>query len=426
MTLFVDIQEFARIACLDGRLYGVITRCDTCEIFLNECARNHLLNALQSNQAIVEKLLGYNLTEKYHQEIQDWDGTSLIQTNWPGVEKISVKQIFEDIPGYGPFPISPYIQENLNLIDSGFGFCIAEVDQTLVQNPAHIIIRNDEGTVIETQAVNGYPRRDGGNWQIALGNQSIAPACAETLHAQSCKYMILDVTDHDCGDDSVLTPVYPGTDTPIPQAKPSEDIGGGLRRFWFAPWVLVDSGFYEEEVNLILGEFYKLLPEISFKCVSEVEALPTVYAVSGTNCTTNFSEISDISTDKTKFDLMNSRYGILQMQIKNTSFCQDNKAPFKIEFYYKTNPNSFDLTEYLELIKEAIAYLTAAELPNEVCGCKMETGFIATAQKAYTEIRINPVTGESIVNLEHGNLYGQLVFSEKIARVPVFQKRKTI
>lgn len=423
MNLFLNIQEFSRIACLDGRVYGVINTCDTCGLILNDCVRSHLITALESNQAIVERLLGYNLTVQYHEETHDWDGHSRIQTNWPGVETLNVKQQVSTILDYGPFPISPYVQENLVLNDSGSGYCVVEVSRTFVENPSHIIIRDDDGHVYATDNVDGYPRRDGENWLIALAGKPDAPACSATLHAQSCKYMYVDVEDHDCGEDGTLTPFYPSSFMPIPQIKPSQDVGNGVRRFWFTPWVLVDPAFYGEEINLEVGEFYKLLPEIEFKCVEEIEAMPVVTSFDLANCSTDeFDQLVPISTDDTQWDLLHEEYGITQMQLKNANFCRENKAPFKVKIFYKTNPVIFNVAQFVESIKVAIAYLTAAELPTEVCGCEIKTGFIATAQRAYTEIRINPITGESISNLRHGNLYGQLVFAEKLNLVPRFQR----
>lgn len=420
--LLLDIQEFSEIACLDGRVYGVISKCDTCGLTLNECVRSHLLTALESNQALLERYLGYNLTVHYHEETHDWDGVSRIQTDWPGVSAVNVKQQISTILDFGPFPISPYVQQNLVLSDSGFGYCVAELSREFVDNPSHITIRDENGVVYETDNVDGYPRRDGNNWLVAMKSRPTAPACVATLHAQSCKYMFVDVEDHDCGDDSTLTPVYPNSETPIPQIKPSEAVGVGLRRFWFSPWMLVDPAFYGEEINLEIGEFYKLLPEIEFKCVQEIEALPVVTAIDLTNCSDDFNEITAITTSDVRWDLLNQEYGITQFQIKNSTFCQNNKSPFKVKIFYKTDPEIFNVAQFVAAIKEALAYLTAAELPTEVCGCAIKTGFIATAQKAYTEIRVNPITGESIVNLKHGNLYGQLVYAEKLQRIPRYQR----
>lgn len=422
MPLFVDPQIFSRIACLDGRLYGVISKCDTCDLSLNECIRSHILSALASNQAIVERKLGYNLTERYHEEIQTWDGKSQIQTNWPGVEKVNVKQEIVAIDEFGPFPISPYVQENLTLSDSGNGYCVAEVSQSVLDNPSHLIIRNTSRHIYDTQEIDGYPRRSSGNWLIALVNRPEAPACDDIVHAQNCKYMYLDVDNIVCSANGYLAPFYPGTDIEIPQAKPSEIIAGNLRRFWFAPWVLVDPAFYGEEINLIAGEFHKLLPEIEIKCVREIEALPVVYAVECADCTDDFDELTTIQTGQTKLDLLHEKHGLLQLQIKDRDFCKSNNAPYKVKIFYKTSPTFFNIQDFLETIRESITYLTAAELPVEVCGCEIKTGFIATAQKAYTEIRINPVTGEAIQNLQHGNLYGQLVFTEKLGRVPRYQR----
>lgn len=422
MNLLLDIQEFSKLACLDGRVYGVVSRCDTCGLTLNECVRSHLVTALETNQALVERLLGYNLTEHYHEETHDWDGQSRIQTNWPGVEKLNVKQVVTSIADYGPFPILPFVQENLVLTDSGNGYCLAEVSQDFIENPSHMIIRDAAYRIYEMDQLDGYPRRVGNNWVVALAGTPEAPACAATLHAQSCKYMFVDVDEHDCGDDSTLTPVYPGTDNPIPQIKPSETLAGNLRRFWFSPWVLVDPAFYGEEINLEVGEFYKLLREIEFKCVQEIAALPVVTAMDFNDCSDDFDEIVTLTTSDTRHDLLEQQYGITQMQIINQTFCDNNSAPYKVKIFYKTNPAFFDVTQYLNGIKEAIAYLTAAELPMEVCGCEIKTGFIATAQRAYTQIRVNPVTGENVENLKHGNLYGQLVFAEKIKLVPRFQR----
>jgi hypothetical protein len=70
----------------------------------------------------------------------------------------------------------------------------------------------------------------------------------------------------------------------------------------------------------------------------------------------------------------------------------------------------------------AISHLVAAELPLSVCECEIKSGFIQMAQKPYSEVRVNPITGEMITNLKHGNLYGQLVYSEIIGRYAAFRR----
>lgn len=422
-ALYVDLLDFSQIACLDGRMFGVRTSCDTCEFEMNACVRNHAVHALISTQELAEEELGFNLTRRYHVEEIDWPGDAVIQTQWPGIAAIDVRQEFSSIDAFGPFAVSPYVEEDVLLADSGSGYCIATVDRTVVDNPSKITFRDDNGKVYPTQEIDGYPRRnEDGNWEIALGKTPAAPACETTLHAQHCHYMYVDTPITDECEDGTIVPVYPESNQIIPQARARQVVGENWR-WWFYAWSLVDAAFAAEEVNLQRGQFYKLLQEIEFKCVTEVEAFPVV-TWQKWDCETE----SWVHTEETltlDSEVENKKYGFILINTGDIDCAADKGRLIKVRYSYKTDPAVINRTGGLFSLREAIAYHAAATLPLSSCGCEIsetQRGFIPDAQKAYTDVRVNHISGETIYVLKFGNLYGQLVFGERLSQISPYEK----
>jgi hypothetical protein len=416
----VSLEMFSDIACLDGQAYGVSKACEDCGITMNWCLRRHMVRALVAAQSAAERAVGYNLTPRYHQQVISWDGRSRIRTTWPGVEVVSVQLEYTDLAG-GPYAISPYIESEINISEDD-GICIATADGTLVKNPNKVLVRNENHRLYPQFAAPGYPKKEDGNWLIALDEMLTPCNCELDFSVQHCEYMILEIANPAGCAEGTVVPVYPDSNQVIPQALPSQDIGGGMTRYWFNPWVLLDAAFAEEGADLLRAEFYKLLQEIEFKCVSEVELPPSV-VFQVPDCPATSWETS---TEGITLHIVDSRLGIIHVEhedlrcgmchaVLNTCGC---KYPLSLSIGYKTNPELVGVSAEISTLKEAIAYLAAAELPMENCDCKIDKGFIAKAQTPYTEIRINPMTGENIANLKHGNLYGQLVYDERVYKAP--------
>lgn len=432
--LLVDVHDFSEIACLEGKGYGVTTICNSCGITINDCARRKLVEALIAAQATTEELLGFDLTPHYHVEEFFWGGERRIQLQHPGIATVNISRSYTTV---GTYPISPYVIDDVPMIDSGNGFCIATLDGTVVKNPNEVWIRNvDTGERAATQQVNGYPKRVAGNWQVAMSRTPAAPACndGETYGAQHCKYMLVDIPNNLVCSGGTILPCYPNSNQLIPLAKPVEAVGSDYR-YWFHPWVLVDSAFADDDVSLVDGEFYKLLEEITFKCVKDVTTAPvlTMQGLDDLGCQVEF-EVSEGDVVLTIVDAKNSVLEVYAEDV-HCPLCGrwvmscgcHQQYPFKLRVYYKTDPSVLGMYPYMGALKDGIANLVAASLPLSECNCPLDPedySFIAKAQKAYTDVRINPVTGTESWNLKFGNLHGQLVYAEKLSTVPKKQMLK--
>lgn len=410
-NLLANLEVFSRIACLDGRGFGVITPCEECEIEFNTCIRRHLLENLISNQEKVEEQIGYNLTERWHVQEIVWDGTpTRIQLDWPGVVEVGVSANFESFDE--TYELSPYVIENAPVTDSGDGYCIVELDSNLIENPRYAVIRDaTDDSIYKQQKIDGYPRRNGeGNWLVALDH---SPDCATLeVNVQHCKLMKVTIPTPVC--DGEIKAVRPGTLDVIPFAFGKDpEISGLNTTYWFNSWSLVDPAFMEEMVDLDhYGEFYKLLQEIEFACLTSEEAPTTVTTLDNCECTDLLTQTNDLINTEILFE----QSSVIRISYQENCHCSCVGKPVKLKIYYKTDPSYVVEEGSLLALQEGIVYLTAAELPMDSCGCKVEKGFIAEAQKAFAEARINPITGETIFNIEFQQLNGQLVFRERIAK----------
>lgn len=406
----VTLDDFSRIACMSGRVFGVATACETCEFDLNACARRNLLAQLLQSQYLVEQKVGYTLTPRYIQETIEYNG-GLMMTKWPGVAAINVRPLYALLGGV--VAVAPYVQTNPAASNTS-GSCIVTLSGAVVDNPRSVILRGASGGLYPTIALNGYPRRNGANWEVMLDPSITGASCPEDLQVQHCQHVYVDVDLAACTGGTVVA-VYPGTTQEIPFARPVQAMAGNVKRYWFNVWSFVDPAFANESVDLVAGEFYKLDLRVQFACRTEVAAPPTI------DCNPTCEACTPPEFPAATLKLMNRRSGTVEVCDHNctcTACQEDLPGPVKITFWYKTDPAVLDINPDLSSLGEAIAYLSAANLQTSTCGCKIEKGFINDAQKAYTEVRINPVNGESVYNFEFGNLAGQLIFAERLSSAP--------
>jgi len=421
-SMLVNLSEFSEYASLNGRMYGVKTQNDQKDITIDAYLRNQVILLLWSSQQIVEKQVGFPLTTRYVEETLTYRPSGLLQLKFP-IDAINVAESFSAIDGFLPFSISPFIEENIPIEDSGDGYCIAEIDSSLSRNPSQVTFRDDTYRAYSAQHKTGFPRRNFvGNWEIAL-DKSPAPPCETTLHVQHHEYMVLEILDPaDC--EGTVVPVYPNSNQIIPMAREPESVGTDVTRYWFNPWVLVDDSFSTEEIDLTQAEFYKLLTQIEFKCVTEiVSAVELIVKETDCDGEANYVTYTADNIDLTKkldmsLKVIDAEKGIVELWHDDLPYSVGSlKTPVKVVVRYKTSPMASERENWIQLIKEAICYLAAAEAPAGTCKCVIKGSFIEIAQQPYTDIRINPITGETIVNLKFGNTYGHLIFSEKISRV---------
>lgn len=410
-NLLTTLEVFSRIACLDGRGFGVVTPCEECSIEFNICIRRSLLENLIANQSKVEDQVGYNLTERWHMQEIVWDGTpTRIQLDWPGVVEVGASANFDVFDE--TYELSPFVIENAPVTDSGDGYCIVELDKEMINNPRYATIRDaTDNSIYKQQKIDGYPRRNvDGNWLVALDH---SPDCADLeVNVQHCRLMKVTIPIPDC--DGEVKAVRPGTEDIIPFAEEKEPIiEGDNITYWFYNWSLVDEAFMEETVNLDNGgEFYKLMQEIQFACLSSGEAPTTVTTLDNCQCT----DLLTTTNDLINVEILFSQSSVIRISYQENCNCSCMGQPVKLKIYYKTDPSYVIDEGSLYALQEGIVYLTAAELPLDSCGCKVEKGFIAEAQKQFAQARINPITGETIINIEFQQLNGQLVFRERMAK----------
>lgn len=415
--LLTTVEVFSEIACLDGRAFGVETACDTCSIEFNECLQTRLLQNLIANQSAVEKAVGYNLTPRYHVEEILWDGKAKrIQLRWPGVAAINV---VEDVTVLGDsVSVSPFVILDAPITDSGEGYCVVELDSHFIDNPNNAIIRDaDTNEVIPHQEINGYPRKNGdGNWLVALGKGAVPP-CTTSVNVQHCKYMAVTRSTPTC--EGTVFMVRDDEETIIPFAR-TETVSGVDTTYWVRPWSMVDEAFQSDVIDLEAGEFYKLIDSVKFICSTDEEALPIVTEYEGCSC--GRLEAPTENDELIELDIISAKDSIVQIRFTQ-EWCNCRcKNPIKIKVFYRTDPSLVVDDGSLLSLQEAIAYLTAAELPASSCGCEIKEGFIHDAQKAFADFRINPITGETIANVKFNSLTGQLIFAEKLSKAYKYKR----
>lgn len=419
-NLALSPADFSKIACLDGRMAGIITDCDSCQYVFNECLRKSLISMLISVQKTTEDELGYALTPRYHySEFIEWRGDGVYALKSPGILQTEVGEALT--PLLTTYPISPYLIQGVTVEDSEQGMCVAVVPISLVSNPGKLDFWDNQGVVVDKQRWPGYPRRVGNNWEIPLGSRCAAPACNTPLSAFHCEYTILETPVLGEEGDAVV-PVYPGTTQIIPQMRPVEYTETGMR--WFFPIsALLDPAFIDENADLSQGEFWKLIQRVGFAVQEEVRLPITMIYDQTCKCETPVEDDS-LTDPRFMITVINADRGLIQIH-DCSPFGECCKNVRGLEISYRTSPDMLGFTVDLGGILQGMAYYVASLLPLNSCGCATKQAydsFIETAQKAYTDVRINPVTGETFMPMKFGNLYGQLVFAETLGRMNKFKR----
>ena len=421
-NLIVNLSVFDDIACMDGMTYGVHTLCSNCSVDFTACLRSQLLQQLAAAQFLAEGEVGYEVTPRYQVYEERWAGSKIIQVR-PGILAVNVARAYGDPTSYD---ISPYIELDVP-ITSGDGFCIATLDQELVENPLRVMLRDENGGGVPTVEQNGYPKRDvDGNWQVVLKNVSNCADEEAVYNVQHCNYMIVDVPDEDmvCEEGEEYLPFYPNSNQFIPMAKDPEQKVGFVR-YWFNVYTLLDEAFAEEGADLARGQFSRLMRTVDFRCVSEAEDLPSFnWLQRDENCAYEYVADTAIAVK-----ILDAKLGTLLIDPAafRCSACANSepactctpKVPLNIRIAYKTDPTVLGYEPDLEAIRMAIAYKAAAELPLKTCNCtpdKMKDTFVGEAKSPTHKVR---QTGAGVIteSTNIGKLYGQYKFRENISDV---------
>ncbi len=446
-TLAVDYLQFAQVSHYYNRLYGVLTGAleggDFDKIVINQCLREEIYRTLFDVQEYTEKLVGYNLTERFHSETIDWPFGAYRITRWPGLKAVNVQPSWSAIEGYGPFALNPFVIVNPPT-ESDSPHLYIELDKTVVSNPNEVILRRGSDYGSYTIFKSYRPTRlDNGNWQIEF-DQAVAPLDGgEDLLVQHTKYVYLDVdppaTDiYPAG--ATLHPVYPGTTQKIPLARPTETLDNGKTRYWFFIYSLVDPAFYNDTVDLVDGEFYKLFQTVEIKAYKEAEIKGELQKICKAGRCADCG--CDDATYQVTVRIKDAEKGIVYFEIDGelvdgelvdgdegttldtTALCptlsDTEDAMFSLTFYYQTSPDNLDplLQKDIPSIAKAIIHRAAADLPLMDCGCETKSGFIYEQQKAYGTTYSLP-SGEIATRYKYGDLHGHKVYAERLANVSI-------
>lgn len=415
-SLAVNAYDFSNIACLEGRLYGVTTKCQNCNLSINYCLRNEVSRKLYASQQMIERELGYNISVQYHYARIPFGYTGKVQLPHRNVEIVNVEQSYELLDGYENVTVSPYIEEDITIQEID-GKCFAIFDASLVDNPSKAIIRDENGRIYEQQQVLGYPRRVAGNWQVAI--MGISSPCTTDLvfNVQHCELIRVSIETPVC--DGVVHPVYPDSHQIIPTFK--VETQGDNTIYWFHVWALSRPEFMDDGIDFATGDFYKLYDAIDFMCFDDVAKNATVTVVGLDDCEWVYTTSETVPS----VTILDGEIGLVYVDTKlfTCSSCAspglncNTKYPQYLNIWYKTNPSVMREPFPITAVRDAVAWYTAAELPTTACACTVTDGFIFQAQTSFVSEEINPFTGVSLNKVEYRKIYGRLRYEQLLYNV---------
>lgn len=431
--------EFAELTSLYGRLFGVLTGSRDGEwlaitdekgvrksehgdrFTLNHCVRWQFPRIADGIVASTEAELGYALTERYHTESQPMV-TPLVkfQTKFAGVDVLNVGRSWGNV--YEDVVVSPYMQEDVDVVLINPGTYAARISSTLFVNPHEVFLRGTDGSLYPWFSDTTSPlRRDtlGGYWEMPLNSRVREYVPGTQINVQSKKYITVTVAEPDVPDGAVVYPVYPGTNQKIPQAKPVEILGSGEWKYTFHIFTLVHPEFISDVVDLVVGEFYKLYPVIDFKYELVVAVAPQIVVIRG----------SDEEILTPTLTLVDAELGIFHLNYDTClvawrCLCQDWPKTVTLRYSYRTSPTKLSekAQEAMGQIRDAVAARIAADLPTYNCQCPVPYGYIMQQQTAYTDSYIAIQSGVVVDKLKYGRLHGHLYYAEVMNEAPKYKR----
>lgn len=428
----VDYFRFAEAAGYDGRIFGVRNHPDMDPedehtFIVNACLRSAIWRTLFDVTQQTEKLVGYNLSPRYHMEPLQVPRSGRWQLHWPGVEAVNVRPLISAVLRTGT--LSQFVQVDAPVtVDSPHIYI--DVSRDVVQNPRDALLRSSlNDGIIPTISGSGYPKRIGDNWRLYV-NRSVYTfdTVNEHVNVQHSKYMTVEI---EAIEDVELTPVYPGTTQKIPLARPTEVLDDGFLRYWFYNYTLVDPAFYDEPViDLLHNEFYKLHQTVEFRAFTETSAEVRI--------------VSDEETPrawKGEWVSIDSRLGLVELnvlgewvvnpntqveELKTTCACIPfcSGVRYTAFVHYKTSPEYLPerARRDISALHRAILHRGAADLPMTDCGCEAESGFIAKQRETYSTSMITP-NGLQLLKTKYGDLHGHAVYAEILDNAAIMKVR---
>lgn len=411
--LFTTLDDFSNVACADGRMNGVKTECDTCDEEINRCLQQHLIRVLFSTNDFVEKILGYSPVAGYHTETLPYSRyQKFLELSHPYISKLNVTNtvVFRESLSVQPhfFTGDTVLSASLNLVR------IAE--SYIIEDPSTIIFRDANNRRIFPEDRYGFPRTLDGFFEWSFETSYVG------LFAYYCNLVLIEIPSDFFASVAVGVVVVPTLMFPNSTQRIPVYMTTGSR-IWVRSWNLANPIY--NSTDLSAGEFHKLLTSIDVGIWAEVVTLPSVTMSLACDVVVPAEVIHLAASD---ISIQNAKYGVLSVcDLSSLSTTACTQGVEFVTIFYKTDPSLFvHIDAIKETLDKAVSYFVAANLPITVCKCDIKDGFISTAQKSLSEIRLNPVTGELIQNPKYGDLYGHHVFAESLQQVPQYYKTITL
>src|SRR5689334_15543855 len=290
-----------------GQLFGVITgevnEQDRDQFVVNQCLRDSVWKTLRTVTDEAENFAGFNFSRRYHKVKTSWNFGGVYQVR-PGVEIVSKQPSWRHVE-LDDVPIDPFLLHDIDVVSVDSRY-VAQVPTSVVDNPNDVILRRSTDYGTYSPDPNYRPRRVGSNWEITLDNSVVPYTIADQVDVQSVKYVFVDIQLPTLNAGEILYPVFRGTTQIIPQAKSPQDLGEGVFRYWFYIYTFVNPEFYNNPVNLVNAEYYKLLESIDFQAYSEVDEFATLTI----DCSCDTCG-GDIRKYRVNVDIISKPYGTL-------------------------------------------------------------------------------------------------------------------
>lgn len=434
----VDPYKFATMTHYNARMFGVLSGDDISEKYgtfvVNECVREALWRVLYDVQIYTENFVGYNLSRRYHREVMTYPLDPIVKVRWPGIDKIDVSPKWVDHNLV--INLSPFVQVSPTVV--GTVDPVVTLDHTLVSNPNDVILRQGATPYGAFPIKRGvYPKRTVTlDWEVQVASNQVAYTPLDGIVVQSTKFAYVDVDWTSMGVTGKIVPVFTGTHQRIPYVR-EEPLTATSSRFWFNIWALVDPAFAtDDQIDLISGNFYKLMPSIQFLEYQEATTKATLVITKRDDCCTDCADCPDcqgepVGTYQVGMRVVDASRGLVGFQIEGelvtvnnvttldtTSKCSVGKNScyvYTLTYHYFTDPSHLPIRAEGNIpnLIRAIMHRVAADLPIKDCLCEINYGFISECQQMYATMATT-ISGTNIVTNKYGNLHGHKVYQELI------------
>lgn len=410
--LLLSLSDFAEIACLDGRLTGIETWCETCQDTLNLCVRKEITRLVVTSHEKASRDLGYSLVSRYKTERIKVPRNGVPFTHRLGgsIESVNMVEAFDVVSEENKVNFYSEIEtytEN--------GICFALLPSDDYPNYLDVKIREMASkSVIKQLEMTGYPNLDSdNNWVIPIercdGGDYIAQHCSEV-------FVDLDIPNSSSVNVVDIFPVYPNTHQKINCTRKrvlQSDENTTTVRYYFSSWELVMPAFYNSNVTFkaiqfITSPFFKT---INFAHFYEQEVKPILYTKGCGGC----GDVK-VSDDSICVDVLDCEQGIVRITVPKECCDRlvlkcDTQCPVYVDLNYRTGYSC--TSNNITNIKEALANYIAAELVTTNCNCEIKTPFIAQAQSEYKDTITTSVA--VVIRAKYGERHGHFVYRNKIA-----------